>query len=281
MTLVALAAVAAVLAGAALWAAFRVPLSADAFRRTNFRGKSIPATAGVVVAVVGAGGSLALLAADDVDAAVAFAGFQAAAGFGVLGFLDDMGGQPGGGGFGGHLRALRNGKVTTGLVKAVLGGLLALMVAGIVTDGGGVVGWLRDGVIVALAANLANLFDRAPARTTKVAVLAAVALAITVGLASDGGGDGGVAVAVLGVGAAVGLAPWELRERLMQGDTGANVVGGLLGLGAVAELGSAALWGLVVVLFALNLASEKISFSKVIDATAPLRWFDRLGRPAP
>ncbi len=279
MTVIVVTAAAAVVAGALGWSILRVPLSADAFRRTNFRGNSIPATAGVVVALVGAGGSLVLLAVGDVEAAVAFAGFQAAAGFGVLGFLDDMGGQPGGGGFGGHLRALKNGKVTTGLVKAVLGGLLALMVAGIVTDGGGVAGWLRDGAIVALAANLANLFDRAPARTTKVAVLAAVALVL--GVVAGSGDDGGVAIGVLGVGAAVGLAPWELRERLMQGDTGANVVGGLLGLGAAAELGSTALWALVVVLFALNLASEKVSFSKVIDATAPLRWFDRLGRPAP
>jgi hypothetical protein len=31
----------------------------------------------------------------------------------------------------------------------------------------------------------------------------------------------------------------------------------------------------VVVL--LNLVSERVSFTRVIDAVAPLRWFDRLG----
>ena len=33
------------------------------------------------------------------------------------------------------------------------------------------VGLLRDGAIVALAANLANLFDRAPGRVTKVTTI--------------------------------------------------------------------------------------------------------------
>ena len=34
---------------------------------------------------------------------------------------------------------------------------------------------------------------------------------------------------------------------------------------------------LVVVALGLNLASELVSFSRLIDAIAPFRWFDRLG----
>ena len=33
-----------------------------------------------------------------------------------------------------------------------------------------------------------------------------------------------------------------------------------------------------VVLIALNLLSEVVSFSRVIERVPPLRWFDRLGR---
>ena len=67
----------------------------------------------------------------------------------------------------------------------------------------------------------------------------------------------------------------------VQGDTGANVTGALLGIAAIATLGNVALWVIAGILLGLNLASERISFSKVIDRTAPLRFVDRLGRPAP
>jgi hypothetical protein len=35
---------------------------------------------------------------------------------------------------------------------------------------------------------------------------------------------------------------------------------------------------MLVVVAGLNLASERVSFSRVIDRTAPLRWLDGLGR---
>ncbi len=265
-----------VAAAGGLWLLFGTPLSSERFSRTNFRGDLIPATAGVAVMAVGAVGSLGLLmfATDSVPVEVSFAGFQAAVGFGVLGLLDDLGGQAGGGGFSGHLRALRERRVTTGLVKLVGGGLLSLMIAGLVTHDG-IIGVLRDGALIALAANLANLFDRAPGRSTKVSVLACVGLVAATTAAAAG------AIAVVGVAAALGLMPWELREKLMQGDTGVNVTGAMLGVSAVATLGSGPLWVVVAILFGFNVVSERVSFSKVIDASAPLRAIDRFGRPAP
>ena len=88
----------------------------------------------------------------------------------------------------------------------------------------------------------------------------------------------GVAVAPV-MGAALGLLGDDLRERLMLGDTGANVIGAVLGLAVVLgsrdeHRGSA----VMLVLLALNVAAELVSFSRVIDAVPPLRWFDRLGR---
>ena len=66
-------------------------------------------------------------------------------------------------------------------------------------------------------------------------------------------------------------------ERVMLGDTGANVIGAVLGLAVV--LGSRDSVRLVVmlVLLGFNVAAEMVSFSRVIDAVPPLRWFDRLG----
>ena len=63
----------------------------------------------------------------------------------------------------------------------------------------------------------------------------------------------------------------------MLGDTGANVVGAAVGLAAVIVLGHGAVLAVLVALVALNMISEWVSFSAVIDRTAPLRWLDRLG----
>jgi UDP-N-acetylmuramyl pentapeptide phosphotransferase/UDP-N-acetylglucosamine-1-phosphate transferase len=63
----------------------------------------------------------------------------------------------------------------------------------------------------------------------------------------------------------------------MLGDTGANVLGAAVGWAFVVALGATGEWVALVVMVLLNLASERVSFSRVIDAVAPLRWFDRLG----
>ena len=84
-------------------------------------------------------------------------------------------------------------------------------------------------MLIALAANLANLLDRAPGRVIKYSLLAYAPLAIVAGA-----GPVGVAAAPV-MGAALGMLPEDLRERVMLGDTGANVLGGVLGLVVVLE----------------------------------------------
>ncbi len=64
----------------------------------------------------------------------------------------------------------------------------------------------------------------------------------------------------------------------MLGDTGANVVGGVLGLGVVLGTSRDTRLVALVVLALLNVASELVSFTVVIDRTPPLRAVDQLGR---
>ena len=80
------------------------------------------------------------------------------------------------------------------------------------------------------------------------------------------------------VGATAGLLHADLREKLMLGDTGANLLGAVLGLTVVLETSRPVRTAVLVVLVLLNLASERVSFTKVIDATPGLRHLDRLGR---
>ena len=65
----------------------------------------------------------------------------------------------------------------------------------------------------------------------------------------------------------------------MLGDTGVNPLGAALGLATVAMSSASVEWAVLAFLAALNLASERWSFSRIIDAVPPLRWLDRLGSP--
>ena len=84
----------------------------------------------------------------------------------------------------------------------------------------------------------------------------------------------GVAVPL---GAALALLPEDLGERAMLGDAGANALGAMLG-GAATGLPRPARIALLAGIAALTAASEKVSFTKVIERTPALRWLDMLGR---
>ena len=77
--------------------------------------------------------------------------------------------------------------------------------------------------------------------------------------------------------AAAALWP-DLRERGMLGDSGANLLGFLAGAEIVRRLPEPWLPVAAMVVIALNLLAETLTFSRTIEATPPLRWFDRLGR---
>jgi hypothetical protein len=86
-----------------------------------------------------------------------------------------------------------------------------------------------------------------------------------------------VGVAVV-ISATLALLPADLAERAMVGDTGANAVGGAIGLGVVLAGDEPARLAVLGLLAALNLVGERVSFSAVIERVPALRWFDHLGR---
>ena len=274
-----LAVLVGVAVGGAIWLAVRDVFDVDVFARTNHRGAPVLTGVGIVIPV-----TVTLLAgflrimqlvtqrAPGWDQLVGPT-VTAALGFGLFGLLDDLAGTGQSGGFRSHLGALARGRVTTGALKLLGGGAVALLTSAALARGDeGLLGALRDAAIVALAANAANLLDRRPGRTTKVALAAFAGLALWSGSPTLVGPG-------VGVGAALALLPAEFRERIMLGDAGANALGALVGLAALAALPTApARWALLGVLLGLNLLSEFVSFSAVIDAVAPLRYLDRLGR---
>ena len=64
----------------------------------------------------------------------------------------------------------------------------------------------------------------------------------------------------------------------MLGDAGANALGALLGVALAARTGTAGRAVLLAGLAGLTAASERVSFTRVIESTPGLRELDALGR---
>jgi UDP-N-acetylmuramyl pentapeptide phosphotransferase/UDP-N-acetylglucosamine-1-phosphate transferase len=282
-----IAALAGLLVGFAVgrWAAPQLleALAATNLSRVNYRQRTVVAGLGaaLVVGLLVWAGPLALVgelasgsgwparsgvAMSGVAVAVVLAGLA----FALLGLLDDLIQDQGSRGFRGHLRALWSGRLTGGALKLIGGALVALVVAPLAV--GLERPWylaLVGAVVIASSANLANLLDLRPGRCTKVFLPLWV-----VGCLLDpnaGAWSAGLA------GAAAGTFPLDLGERGMLGDAGANALGAVVGVLLIS--GPAwLLWSLAVVLLGLQAASERVSFSRVIDGNRWLRAVDRLGR---
>ena len=70
----------------------------------------------------------------------------------------------------------------------------------------------------------------------------------------------------------------DLQETTMLGDTGANAAGALLGTSLAANDSWKLRLETTLGVVGLILASEKVSFSKVIAANPALNWLDQLWR---
>jgi len=232
------------------------------WERQNHRGETVTLLEGPALAV---GAAAATLLAPGLPRSVRLAGAGATLAAGALGAYDDLRGSAAAKGLRGHLRALRQGEVTTGAVK--LAGIGAAGLAAGCALHRGAVDRTLAGVVVAGAANAVNLFDLRPGRAAKAALIAA-------GPGVLRGRPAGAAA----LGAAVALLPEDLAERAMLGDAGANALGAALGVAAVAGASRGRLAALALALAGLTAAGEKVSFTKVIAGQPALRYVDGWGR---
>ena len=195
-------------------------------------------------------------------------------GMAFLGFLDDSLGRGEAAdaprGWRGHARAVRQGRLSTGLIKAV--GALAL--AAYVVSGRGLESWryLADVLLLVLATNVFNLLDLRPGRAEKG--LALLGLGICIGAWTVFP----LELLSVFVGAILVGGWFTLRERAMLGDTGSNLIGAVAGVWLVTTLGGTGRLVALAVAAALTIYGEMRSISKTIDSVPPLHWLDSLGR---
>jgi uncharacterized Tic20 family protein len=224
----------------------------------------------------------------------------------LLGLADDVFGSRGDKGFRGHLSALAHGRLTTGGLKLLgIGAVSAVYGWHIAWSRGGgawgetLVVWALATLTIAASANFINLTDLRPGRALKAySVLALVAAPVFVldavdgyvsysasfaelGVDAWGALDSAVAVVLMAcvlLGPVVAVWRFDLGEGGMLGDAGSNAMGAVVGYLLASALPVAWLALTAGLLLALNLLSERVSFSTVVDRVGPLRAVDRIGR---
>lgn len=195
-------------------------------------------------------------------------------GIAFLGFLDDALGQGAAAatprGWRGHWGALREGRLSTGAIKAI--GALAL--AAYAVSGRGLEDWryVADVLLLILATNLGNLLDLRPGRAEKALGLLALGLCL--------GAWTFAPLELLGIFAGpVLVGAWlTLRETAMLGDTGSNLIGAIAGVWLLTTLGGDGRLIALAVVLAITIYGELRSISATIESVPPLRWLDSLGR---
>jgi UDP-N-acetylmuramyl pentapeptide phosphotransferase/UDP-N-acetylglucosamine-1-phosphate transferase len=193
--------------------------------------------------------------------------------FALLGFLDDRFGEKSIKGLKGHFRSAAKGKITTGFVKAT-GGLAWSLYCGLRVSPHSAGKIVLNGLVIALCANLFNLLDLRPGRSSAVFLVSAGSLLAVVGSTPATVG----ATAALSAVVIAAIPCWILdsRAKVMLGDTGSNLLGGSLGL-TIALLNSSVLslsaLGLLIFIHAV---AERKSLTAIIAANPILSMLDKL-----
>ena len=181
------------------------------------------------------------------------------------GLIDDICGSKDNQGFTGHIMALFRGEITTGIFKA-----LTISLAIIYILRGNIVLRIIDFGVIVFITNFMNLLDLRPGRSIKFFFL--ISLVFLLILPSFNGYFLSIYLLLF-----IYL-PFELNHTFMLGDSGANLLGIILGV-PVIFIPSIIIKSLIFFIFLLlNLMAEKYSFTELIASNRVLRLVDMWGR---
>lgn len=175
----------------------------------------------------------------------------------LLGAIDDIWGERECKGLKGHFGKLwkREG-ISTGIYKAA-GGLLIGTFVSLKIGEGYWMDWMMGGLYLALLSNLFNLLDTRPGRAVKTFFLISLLLIIFYRNFTW------ILIPIWGI-VAIYL-PWEVNKEIMLGDTGAYMLGGILGFSSLFVLSSQTIIFLNIILLFLHFFCEKFSLNRIIE----------------
>ena len=248
------------------------------FVRPNFKGDLIPAGVGFIFLLV----FLTVITFDYllVPGLLGDAGMISLMGLSVitlLGLMDDTLGSREASGLKGHFKALLKGQLTTGALKALGGGALAVLITLAYCRlelymQASFIDIIVNTLVIALSINAINLLDLRPGRAGKGFLLLALIIA------AFSWGDTNILPLALIAGSVIAYLSWDLKARAMMGDAGSNALGLTIGMTAAWSLDEVPKLTYLVFLILFHLFTEKYSLTTVIANNRFLDYLDKLGR---
>ncbi len=187
----------------------------------------------------------------------------------LVGYLDDSLGEDKTKGFKGHIRGVFRGNISTGIIKMVLTLIIGFMLSRAyfsrLTD------IILSTILFCLCVNFINLLDLRPGRATKGFILFTVSVLLSSGLEN-------IWIILPIISSLAIYIKEELHEIYMLGDTGSNLIGGILGLYIIKSASFGLRCTLIVILSLLHIVSEFRSFSVIIESVPLLKLADNFGQ---
>lgn len=237
----------------------------------NYKGKAIPVIGGIVFIPVQLVAILQLMLQRSEHSYSYLSYMLLLLSMGFAGVIDDLTGDRKIKGLINHIRSTLKNNMTTGFLKALIGFTAACIIS--LRTAGSFVELITNVLLITLYANTINLLDMRPGRAVKVFLTMAIILLFST--------EGRLAEAlplITLVLTAIIYISYDLREICMLGDTGANILGITLGYYSSLLLNYDNKLMLLLILIFLNIISEKLSITKIINRSRILSFLDSLGR---
>jgi UDP-N-acetylmuramyl pentapeptide phosphotransferase/UDP-N-acetylglucosamine-1-phosphate transferase len=186
-----------------------------------------------------------------------------------LGIIDDLLGNRDTTGLKGHISKLFQLQLTTGGLKALMGGIVSLLVS--IPFNSNILLLIFNALIIASFTNLINLLDLRPGRAIKFYLLYTI---ILFGFYNQ------QYIYLLLVVTIIALVyfPMDIKAIAMMGDAGSNSLGFVLGFFTTIYFTNPFKVLILILLIFIHIYAERSSITKLIENNRILSFIDKLGR---
>lgn len=188
----------------------------------------------------------------------------------LVGTYDDLYGDKSIKGLKGHINSFLKGRITSGFIKAFIGGIVSILLAYYIADNP--FSFFTHGILILLMLNTINLFDLRPGRALKVFFILYGILALSSSVLIEN------SLALIVPSILLVVFFQDVRAKIMIGDSASNLIGLHLGIWYSLYLTFFWQWVSIVLLVILHIYTEKKSLTKLIDNNQLLHRIDLLGR---